>query len=167
MEILHSKRGSSQPTIFLLLLHFFFFVKFIFNSKMFNDKISQRNYPVRAGYCVSYYLCESSHWHPRALVMQSPTAPKLCSDKDIPWLVSWAIASFSLRVCGENASILLQCTEQWGKVLQVWAWPLTLCCEHPAPPGLAFFISCSLKLKALPAMGLLSLCACNALLTGT
>lgn len=67
---------------------------------MFNDKISQRNYPVRAGYCASYYLCANSHWHPRALVMPSAAAPNLSSDKDIPWLVSWAIASFTKYVSG-------------------------------------------------------------------
>lgn len=57
---------------------------------------------MRAGYCASYYLCEYSRWHPRALVMQSSAPPKLSSDKDIPWLVSWAIASFTCFVSGEK-----------------------------------------------------------------
>lgn len=69
---------------------------------MFNDKISQRNYPVRAGYYASYYLWENSHWHPGALVMQNSAAPEVTSDKDIPWLLSWAIASFSQCVSGEK-----------------------------------------------------------------
>lgn len=124
---------------------------------MFNDKISQRNYPVRAGYCASYYLCENSHWHPRALVVPSAAAPNLSRDKDIPWLVSWAIASFTKYVSGEKAWSSAQ--NNGGKSCILLHLGLLFLLDY--------FISCSLKLKALPAMGLLSLCACHALFTGT
>lgn len=126
---------------------------------MFNDKISQRNYPARTGYCASYYLSENSHWHP----VQSPAAPKPSSDKDIPWLVSFlhSHSGFVWSSAQNNGE------KSWRCGLGPSPCAVSILLHLGLFFLLDFFCSCSLKLEALPAKSFLSLCACHAHITGT
>ena len=64
-----------------------------------------------------------------------------CIDKDRPTpRVSGHCFIYTMCFWGKS---LVQCTEQWGKVQEMWALPLALCCGHAGPPGpaSAFFFS--------------------------